>query len=196
MLTILPPSFTLTDDSLQELLLSSSSSSKSWSAREEACYLIFFSGTLPVLPGSHTASIAGQKEEEEEEEEEAQGDPLSESQLTSLKEGLWCPDCRAALLAVLSIFSPGSLAATTASSTSTSTSTTTGAASAVEARALLLQVSREQWKDRTDGGHVYRKRYDVQSVPTVLKWIGGKEVGRLVDEECADVDKIRALVQG
>lgn len=148
MLTVLPPSCTLTDESLQELLSSGSSDTAgSTASPSEACYLIFFSSTLPALPS---------RDGEE-------GLPLRESDLASLKEGLWCPDCRAALQPVLSVFQPGALPPATATAEEVEEPRT---------RALLVQVSREQWKDRSDGGHFYRKRYDVQSVPTILKWLG------------------------
>lgn len=157
MLTVLPPSCTLTDESLQELLSSSrESGANTTTSSAEAFYLIVFSSTLPALSTWQSQAPAPAS---------AQDAPLDESQLATLKEGLWCPDCRAALQAVLSVFLPSALPAGTGTANAQ-------AIEESEPRALLVQVSREQWKDRTDGGHAYRRRYDVQSVPTILKWLG------------------------
>lgn len=58
----------------------------------------------------------------------------------------WCPDCQAALPLIEEVFKQdGSL------------------------DALLLEVTKQEWKDRTNL-HEFRTRCDVQSVPTIVKW--------------------------
>lgn len=58
----------------------------------------------------------------------------------------WCPDCRAALPSIEEMFKENS-----------------------NLDALLLDVTRQEWKDETNL-HEFRTRYDVQSVPTIVKW--------------------------
>ncbi|PWO00717.1 hypothetical protein FA09DRAFT_327446 [Tilletiopsis washingtonensis] len=82
----------------------------------------------------------------------------------------WCPDCVAALPAIHAVFGKDS-----------------GAAGA---EAELLTVGREEWKNKQNP-HAWRSEYNVQGVPTIIKWQDGKEVGRLDEDGCKDEKRLR-----
>lgn len=55
---------------------------------------------------------------------------------------------------------------------------------------------RADWKGRAD--HPYRQepRLAVQRIPTLIRRAGGREVGRLVEAECADPARLAAVLAG
>ncbi|KAF9772544.1 hypothetical protein IL306_009736 [Fusarium sp. DS 682] len=84
----------------------------------------------------------------------------------------WCPDCRDALPALNAVFGGTS-----------------------DPTAHIVRVgSREEW--RSTPPNKYRLApYNVNGVPTVVKVVNGKEVGRLGDQESQVESSLRKLVE-
>ncbi|CAO1624440.1 unnamed protein product [Parajaminaea phylloscopi] len=86
---------------------------------------------------------------------------------------LWCPDCRESVPAIEQVFS-----------------------SADGPAAHYVYAEYAPWKNKTPGQmHEFRTRFDVQCVPTLIRFEQGKEVARIADvPDCADVQKIKTLI--
>ncbi|KAL9935158.1 hypothetical protein V8E36_006234 [Tilletia maclaganii] len=85
----------------------------------------------------------------------------------------WCPDCRDAEPAVHAVFG-------------------TGPNDGGPPGYMIYVGDRTTWKDPQNQ---YRLDYNVQSVPTILRWEDGRETGRLEDYECQDETKLRAFIE-
>ncbi|KAG2192646.1 hypothetical protein INT46_001104 [Mucor plumbeus] len=61
--------------------------------------------------------------------------------------------------------------------------------------AILLEApvgARNEWKGNTT--HPYRVRFNVPAIPTLFKWSAAGPGEKLVEEECADADKLAKFV--
>ncbi|KAK4510545.1 uncharacterized protein ATC70_004976 [Mucor velutinosus] len=61
--------------------------------------------------------------------------------------------------------------------------------------AILLEApvgARNEWKGNTT--HPYRVRFNVPAIPTLFKWSAAGPGEKLVEEECADVNKLAKFV--
>ncbi|KAK0521799.1 hypothetical protein OC834_006527 [Tilletia horrida] len=86
----------------------------------------------------------------------------------------WCPDCRNAEPAVHAVFGTGP-------------NDGTGGPSGY----MIYVGDRPTWKDPNNQ---YRTEYNIQSVPTIVRWENGKETGRIEDAECQDEGKLQAFI--
>ncbi|ORE04926.1 DUF953-domain-containing protein [Rhizopus microsporus var. microsporus] len=83
----------------------------------------------------------------------------------------WCPDCVIADPLIRKAISP------------------------IE-NAILLEApvgARNEWKGNTT--HPYRVRFGLSAIPTLFKWTKEGPGARLVEEDCADIEKLNEFVR-
>ncbi|KAJ9479016.1 DUF953 domain-containing protein [Pseudozyma hubeiensis] len=81
----------------------------------------------------------------------------------------WCPDCVDAQPSVQKVFGGDSIDGH-----------------------IVLVGERSEWKTPENR---FRKQYSIRCIPTITKVVDGKEVARLEDSECKDVDTVSAFVK-